>query len=101
MASAIDDTKPETGVDQPVKVIRDNFVVAKGEIETLQAGKVDKTGDALSGVLKMAPFTLGTLPTASSNAGGLIYVTDASGGPTIAFSNATDWISLEDGSILS
>lgn len=41
--------------------------------------------------IQMATYTMLTLP--PPKAGQLIYVTDASGGPTTAFSDGNDWYS--------
>lgn len=93
MVSNIDPTKPESGIDQPVSVIRDNFALAKIEIEELQAEKLDVTGGNMTGVLRLAPFNTGDLPDPTLNLGGLVFVTDAS--PTTPFfSDGTAWQSL-------
>ncbi len=95
MASSIDETKPATGIDQPVKVIRDNFAAAKVEIETLQSEKLDRNGDIMLGVLQFAPITLASLPDPTTNTGGMFFVTDASPASTY-FSDGATWISVVD-----
>lgn len=94
MASNIDETKPQTGIDQPVDVIRTNFAQAKLEIEDLQSSKVDKNGDSMLGVLQLAPFAIANLTNPSLTPGGIIFITDAIGGPAVGFSDGTDWINL-------
>ncbi|NJM33981.1 MAG: DUF2793 domain-containing protein [Rhodomicrobium sp.] len=45
-----------------------------------------------SGVPRLPSFTVSSLPSAASaGAGALAYVSDASGGPILAFSDGTDW----------
>lgn len=100
MASNIDETKPETGVDQPIKVIRDNFARAKIEIEALQSGKVDRNGDVMLGILQLVPFTIASLPDPSLTPGGMIFVSDAIGGASPAFSDGTNWLSLLTSTII-
>lgn len=94
MVSNIDPTKPETGIDQPVQVIRDNFAYAKIEIEELQARKLEIEGGAMAGVLLLAPFNTVDLPDPVINTAGLVYVPD--GSPTVGpfFSNGTNWYPL-------
>lgn len=95
MVSNIDETKPATGIDQPVQVIRDNFAAAKVEIEALQSSKVDRNGDTMLGILQFAPITLASLPNPAASTGGMLFVTD--GGPAaLFFSDGTDWLSVLD-----
>ncbi len=100
MASNIDETKPQTGIDQPVQVIRDNFARAKIEIEVLQSDKVDRNGDVMLGVLQLAPFTVANLVDPTTVPGGIVFVSDAPGGASPSFSDGTNWISLFTGSII-
>lgn len=97
MASNIDPTKPQTGIDQPVKVIRDNFASAKAEIEDLQA-KVPFLSSV--GGIPIFPrkttTEILTIP-ASTAAGGMCYSTNAS---TLVWSNGVNWIRIDNGSIL-
>ncbi len=95
MVSNIDETKPVTGIDQPVQVIRDNFGFAKIEIEALQSSKVDRNGDTMLGVLQFASITLASLPDPTATPGGMLFVTD--GSPIAPFySDGTSWISVVD-----
>jgi len=101
MVSNIDPTKPETGIDQPVQVIRENFARAKVEIEDLQNDKISRNGGVMLGILQLVNFTVGSLPDPTLTPGGIVYVSDAIGGPTIAFSDGTNWLSLIDKIIIS
>ena len=100
MASSIIETDPQTGIDQPIAVVRNNFVRAKLEIEELQSGKVDITGDTLTGVLKLATYTVAELPDAVSNLGGIAMVIDSGPNPIPVYSNGIDWVKFSDDSVV-
>ena len=90
MTSNIDPTKPQTGIDQPVKVIRDNFAFAKLEIEALQ----QQAWQNISGVPILPSFTQSQLPPAASVEGGLAYNTTIK---MAVLSIGTGWIRLDTG----
>lgn len=46
-------------------------------------------------------YTVGTLPAASSHTGKMVYVSNESGGATMAFSNGTNWLRVQDRAIVS
>ena len=48
-----------------------------------------------------ANYTVATLPSATSTTRGVVYVSDEIGGPTLAFSNGTNWLRLRDNVIVS
>ena len=97
MVSNIDETRPITGIDQPVQVIRDNFTIAKIEITELQARKFDIDGTtALTGPLELVSFTLAGLPPPIDNEGSLVYVTDSSP-PSPFFSDGLTWSAIGAG----
>ncbi len=48
----------------------------------------------------LASYTVATLPSASV-AGGMVYVSNASGGATVAFSDGTNWRRVQDRAIVS
>jgi len=78
MVSNIDETKPVTGIDQPAKVMRDNFTIAKIEITELQARKFESDGSSImTGPLELVSFLLAELPPAIDNEASLVYVSDA------------------------
>lgn len=57
---------------------------------------IDPTDVAtFTGVVGLGSFTLGTLPTPV--AGGIIYVSDATGGGVLCFCDGSDWISVKTG----
>lgn len=93
MVSNIDATKPASGVDQPVSVVRNNFAFAKIEIEALQSGKVD----LVDGVAQLPTLANSSFPAAASHAGCIAY---SSTNNDVLFSNGTNWISLTTGSVV-
>ena len=46
-------------------------------------------------------YTVATLPSASVNAAGVIYVLDETGGATLAQSDGTNWRRWSDGAVVS
>lgn len=66
------------------------------------AAKLSLDGSTpMTGPLVAAPFTVGGVPAAGSYAGGIVYVTNESGGATIAYSNGTNWRRVYDNAIIS
>lgn len=49
----------------------------------------------------LASYTVATVPDATAYTGGLIYVTNESGGAVVAFSNGTNWLRVTDRTIIS
>jgi hypothetical protein len=54
-----------------------------------------------AGLVNHKAYTVATVPSASDNPGRSIYVTDEAGGPTLAFSNGTNWLRYSDGANIS
>ena len=52
--------------------------------------------DSMTAPLVVKTFTVATVPTAASWTAGLIYVSDETGGATLAFSNGTNWLRVQD-----
>ena len=59
--------------------------------------------DAVVGELNRndAIYSVATVPPVDKNEGRLIYVSDESGGATMAFSDGTDWRRVQDRAIIS
>ena len=56
----------------------------------------------VSGAVQTASYTVATLPSASTlGAGAMIFVSDETGGATMAFSDGTDWRRVQDRAIVS
>lgn len=53
------------------------------------------------GFIKPQSYTVATLPSASTYAGSMIYVSNETGGATIAFSDGTNWRRVQDRNIVS
>jgi hypothetical protein len=53
------------------------------------------------GFIKPQAFTVATLPVASAYTGSMVYVSDETGGATVAFSDGTDWRRVQDRNIVS
>lgn len=53
------------------------------------------------GFIKPESYTVATLPSASTYAGSMIYVSDETGGATVAFSDGTNWRRVQDRNIVS
>ncbi len=54
------------------------------------------------GAVRLGSYTISSLPIASTlGAGSIIYVPDEAGGPTIAFSDGTDWRRMSDRAAVS
>lgn len=51
--------------------------------------------------LKLTSYTVATVPDASDNPSGVIFVTDEAGGAVPAFSRGADWRRVTDGAIIS
>lgn len=55
-----------------------------------------------SGPMRVASFAVSALPGAASvGAGGIVFVSNESGGPTLAFSDGVDWRRVQDRQIVS
>lgn len=62
--------------------------------------KLQVTGSAsFTGAVKLPTFTLATVPAASANARGLIYISNLTGGAAPCFSDGTDWRRFSDRSV--
>lgn len=54
-----------------------------------------------NGIPYVPSFTVGTLPSASTYTRGIIYVSDETGGATMAFSDGTNWRRMADRAVVS
>jgi hypothetical protein len=59
-------------------------------------GKLSSTGPVL-----FPSYTVTGVPPAAGNTGGMIYVSNEVGGATMAFSNGTNWLRVQDRAIIS
>lgn len=52
-------------------------------------------------LIQAKTYTVATLPTASSYPRGIIYVSNETGGGTLAFSDGSDWRRVQDRAVVS
>lgn len=63
---------------------------------------VPKDGsEAMTGPLVLASYLKAALPAAASYTGGLIFVSNETGGATVAFSDGTNWRRVQDRAVVS
>lgn len=55
----------------------------------------------VDGPIRPKTYTVSTVPAATAGAGQLIYVSDESGGATLAFSDGTEWRRMSDRAVVS
>lgn len=67
----------------------------------LNSALVKNGTEGMSAPLPLAVYTVVTLPTAASYAGGLIAVSNEAGGYTLAFSDGTNWRRVQDRAVVS
>lgn len=74
-----------------------------GQVLTVSGSNV--VWAAPSGVFTLPPilpsYTVGTVPSAATYTRGLIYVSDETGGQTVAFSDGVNWRRVQDRNIIS
>lgn len=79
-----------------------SLVTVLREIVTRANGCLPVDGtEGMEGPLVLETYTVSTLPTASDYTQGLIYVSDETGGATVAFSDGTNWRRVQDRAIVS
>ena len=66
----------------------------------LEALGIDNEEDAQL-VFQAKTFTVATAPTAADYPRGVIYVSDETGGATLAFSDGTNWRRVQDRAVIS
>lgn len=52
-------------------------------------------------LLQLKTYTVATVPTAATYPRGVIYVSDETGGATLAFSDGSDWRRAQDRAVVS
>lgn len=57
--------------------------------------------EGLTAPLRTQSYTVATLPTASLYEGGMVYVSNESGGAILAFSDGTNWRRVSDRAVVS
>lgn len=57
--------------------------------------------EAMTQPLRLKSYTVATVPTASEWTGASIYVSDETGGATVAFSDGTSWRRVQDRAVIA
>lgn len=81
-------------VDKLGQMVRDAFT----RLNDLIIRTGGERGEALG---PLPSYTVATLPSAANNPRALIYVSDESGGATVAFSDGTNWRRMQDRAVVS
>lgn len=69
--------------------------------QRLNVALVKDGSEPMTGPLKLASFNVADAPDEATWAGSLIYVPDETGGPTVAYSNGTNWKRVYDNTTIS
>ena len=69
--------------------------------EGIASGRLQAFFDSITDEANNRNFTVATVPDATVNEGRIIYVSDESGGSTLAFSDGTNWRRVQDRAIIS
>lgn len=67
----------------------------------LNLALVKDGSETMTGPLPLASYEVAEVPDEATYTGALIYVSDESGGPTVAYSNGTNWRRVYDNAIVS
>lgn len=64
-------------------------------------GTLERTGGVTGAALPLPAYTVAAVPDAATYAYGLIFVTDETGGATVAFSDGAAWRRVQDRAVIS
>lgn len=76
---------------RPFIRVRSSLGVFTSRELALRSESMQVSGGAMTGVFKAAPFTLATLPAVTGNTGGIIWVSDLTGGAFHCYCDGTAW----------
>ena len=88
----------------PIKKIPDEFkanLAVKDFFSRLVNAVYFLWADYTNGRMRFKKYTVSTLPEAAGNERRIIYVSDESGGVTLAFSDGTNWRRVQDIAVVS
>lgn len=71
------------------------------DLMTTQQGMLLNGDSAMDGPLVLASYAVADVPLATDYTGGLIFVSNESGGAVVAFSDGTNWLRVQDRAIIS
>lgn len=82
-------------------LIRSIFTELAEHANRLNGTLIKDGSEVMTGPAVLASFTVATVPTASLYTGGMIYVSNETGGAVPAFSDGTNWRRVTDRAIVS
>lgn len=88
--------RPEAPLEHANEVTHRRLIALRANV-----GLPDDGSKAMTAPLLLASYTVLTLPDATLWEGGLIYVSNETGGKTIAFSDSVNWRRVQDRAIVS
>ena len=87
-----------SSLEQLVRALFQEFIEHANRLN----GAVTTDGaEVMTRPLRVATYTVLTLPSAATYAQGIIYVSNEAGGATLAFSDGTNWRRVQDRAIVS
>lgn len=93
-------SKPAHGL--PIADLIEGEVFSNSAFQIYLDDITEKMNQFLLGpAVMLMSYTVTSVPTASELTGGIIYVSDETGGPVVAFSDGTDWRRVTDRAIIS
>ncbi len=92
-------SKPDHG--EPIGDIDGKPVLASNSLQNFHDDLSEELNlNLLGNQVQLQTYTVSTLPS-SATAGGLIFISDETGGPVPAFSDGTEWRRVTDRAIVS
>lgn len=93
---------PKSLADFDIVLVRALFDEFMGHAQRLNLAVTSDGQEKMSGPLVLAAYAVADLPPAASWEGGVVRVTDPSGGgQVLAYSDGSNWIRADNGSVVS
>lgn len=92
----VDSTRPKVPAQNP-----DAELHRRQLADRVNAALMGDATEAASAPVLLREYTVAGVPTASLYEGGIIYVSDETGGATLAFSDGTNWRRVQDRAVVS
>ena len=93
----VDDTRrPQVPLTHPDDVEHRRLLAMRANV-----GHPNDGSDAMKAPLLVIEYTVATVPDATLWESGVIYVSDETGGATLAFSDGTNWLRVQDRATVS
>lgn len=87
--------------DIPAELTKGRSILVISFFKTLADSLYFLWYDFTKGLIKFPSYTVSNLPDAQKNIRRVIYVSDETGGATLAFSDGTNWRRVQDRAIVS